>query len=378
MSQILTKLLTLSSFEIDSKAKVQNVINFYVRTISINENFRDLETYLSKWLIRKFAILGGFQMVFPNRSSVFVGSLIIFYVLYFGVIEPAVNPALYLNFHALMIVILGTVGITLIAYPFKKLADLADFIIFGVYLSGRKRNRTQFQMAIGLIEATEIYLKDPDISNIEFRNPFTKECFVALSKKELSTKQLMALLHNLKDSITDRYFDDAKTLSAISKFPPALGLLGASTGMIEMMQQVGAAGGTEQIGKAMATALVATFWGIAAANFVILPLSDLALRQAEEEQKIREFAIDVIYLIKEKYSRIHIFDFMLSKFPLKERIMLKDVIKEITLSNDPNSTEERSDQYLVENQEENKVVDEIDKTIAMEVYDFPKIVNRKK
>jgi chemotaxis protein MotA len=343
----------------------QNGANF---SSGLNNCCKITESFLrkvSEWTLK---ILGGFQMVLPNRSSVFLGSLIIFYVLYFGVIEPAVNPALYLNFHALMIVIFGTVGITLVSYPFKKLADLADFIIFGVYLSGRKRNRTQFQMAIELVEATESYFQQSNMSNFEFSHPFTKECFVALSKKKLSTKQLMALLHNLKDSITDRYFDDAKTLNAISKFPPALGLLGASTGMIEMMQQVGSAGGTEQIGKAMATALVATFWGIAGANFVILPLSDLALRQAEEEQKVREFVIDVIYLIKEKYSRIHIYDFMLSKFPLKERIMFKDVIKEIVLLDASDGKDETPDEHI----------NESDKTVALEVYDFQKVANRKK
>jgi chemotaxis protein MotA len=257
-----------------------------------------------------------------GRFSVLAGSLLIVFILYRGVIGPAVNPGLYMDQHALMLVILGTLAVSLVAFPLNRLKESVDFIIFGVYFP-RKKSQNLLTLARDLFESTEKFTESPALFFDESSDPFIKETLFLMNKKELSPDQFLELAHNLKDSIVSRYYEDAKLLTAIAKFPPALGLLGAATGMIEMMQQVGGTSGAQGIGKAMATALVATFWGIAIANFILLPLADLAQGKAEEETKKREFVIDFIYMFKKKYELNLIFDYVKSKLPLDQRLLFK-------------------------------------------------------
>src|SRR5690606_24892973 len=121
--------------------------------------------------------------------------------------------------------------------------------------------------------------------SFSFTHRFAREAFNLSKQEYLSEAQLKSLLLKRNEYFKLQYKDDARVLTALGKFPPAFGLLGATTGMIVMMTNLG----TDQskIGSAMAVALVATFWGIAVANLVILPMADYAFKNAEEDQRVR-------------------------------------------------------------------------------------------
>ena len=117
------------------------------------------------------------------------------------------------------------------------------------------------------------------------------------------------------------YQSDAKTLNALAKFPPAFGLLGASTGMITMMTNLGK-GGAETIGPAMAIALVATFWGIAVANLILLPLADFAAKAAQDDTHVREMIYEGLLLLKKKESQAYILQVVNGYLPIDSRYSL--------------------------------------------------------
>jgi chemotaxis protein MotA len=259
-----------------------------------------------------------------QRFSVWIGFSVIGYILY-GVISHSARPALYLDVHALMIVVLGTLGVSLVAFPIRKITDILDFVLMGVLF--KKRHKTKVEVITEILLAIEYFLQKKSVYELSFRSPFVKECFTFLEGAHMSPDNLSMILHERKNSVLSKYFDDAKTLVAVSKFPPALGLLGASTGMIEMMQQVGGAGGMAQIGKSMAVALVATFWGIAVANFIILPLSDLAMKEAEDESELRNMAIDTVFMLSKEYQLDTVLDYLVSKLSLKERVEMKSTFR---------------------------------------------------
>ena len=115
-----------------------------------------------------------------------------------------------------------------------------------------------------------------------------------------------------------QYLSDAKTLPGLSKFPPAFGLLGAVTGMIGMMGNLG--GGSDVIGRSMAVALVATFWGICLANVVLLPLSDYYKGLAEQDAFVRQIIIDGVLMVKRKEALPLIEEKMNSYLPPNKRL----------------------------------------------------------
>ncbi|MBX2996559.1 MAG: MotA/TolQ/ExbB proton channel family protein [Bdellovibrionaceae bacterium] len=229
-----------------------------------------------------------------NISSL-LGFAIAGLVLYFGVIHGAKDPSIFLDPHALILVIGGTLAATLIAYPMRQLKDLGQFLAYGVILK-RKIN------PLALIEDIRNSSKAMRTQGVGAgfhpgMHPFLAEGLNLLQKNYLSRVELEDVMHARRLVFKKKHLQDAKVLNAIAKYPPAFGLLGASTGMIAMMTNLGGPGGTSLIGASMAVALVATFWGIAAANFVLLPLADYAQRVIVVDQELRELIIEGVMMI---------------------------------------------------------------------------------
>lgn len=257
-----------------------------------------------------------------NLSSV-LGTVIICFVLFFGVLKGSKNPEIFLNAHALMLVLGGTLGVTLLAFPFRKLKEMLDFLIYGLFF--KKKTEDLFVVA-DLIRIAEEYRKDQHgfLSNYSVANPFLKEALKLLSKSALSYDDLLLIVKNRRDSFKKRYQEDHKMLLSISKFPPGLGLLGASSGMIEMMIGLNTSG-MDGIGAAMAVALVATFWGIAIANFVFLPLADYAARVASEDFFTRSLVVHGVSLIKRGTAPKIIAETLISQLPIRDQVYLRNI-----------------------------------------------------
>lgn len=234
-----------------------------------------------------------------NVSSI-LGFVIAGLVIQFGVLHGAKDASIFLDTHALILVVGGTLAASLIAFPVQQLFNLADFLYLGVLF---KRHVKTAGLVEQIRAAAHLYRRNPeDIKMAMADHPFLEEGFVLLRKNYLSTEELSAVLESRRLGFKRKYQQDAKVLNAIAKYPPAFGLLGASTGMIAMMTNLGGTGGTAAIGSAMAVALVATFWGIAAANFIFLPLADHAQRAFLKDQVLREMISEGLLMIKEGAS----------------------------------------------------------------------------
>ncbi len=265
-----------------------------------------------------------------NISSIF-GLSIIGSVLYFGVLRSAHTPMIFLDAHAIILVLGGTIGTALIGYPISKLLALIDFILFGVIF---KKKHSSVQIVNDLVSIS----LSPDCSFMDEKwrkthHPFLVESTRLMKQSTLNLEQKALVLHSRKEAFRKQYELEAKMLVAISKFPPALGLLGASTGMIEMMSGL-SDGGTAKMGAAMAVALVATFWGIALANLILLPLADYANRITTEDVHQRELIIEGLLLIHEGFTPYNLAHHLSSKLPIKERI-------QTNIPKDPNSATDR-------------------------------------
>ena len=96
--------------------------------------------------------------------------------------------------------------------------------------------------------------------------------------------------------------------------------------MIKMMMNLGT-GGAASIGAAMAIALTATFWGIAMANFIFLPLADYAFKLADEDLYLRSIIIDGVFQIKTGVPFPVIVETLCGKLPISERFQVLNQLK---------------------------------------------------
>src|ERR1700747_2603955 len=115
-----------------------------------------------------------------------------------------------------------------------------------------------------------------------------------------NAEDLDNILQNSIDGNKKRDHDDLKVWHTISRFPPAFGLLGATVGMISLLQTLGEPGAQDRVGPAMATALVATFYGLVCANLVFIPMAEKLQEVGAEDLVMRNLIKEGILLIQEK------------------------------------------------------------------------------
>ncbi len=258
-----------------------------------------------------------------NISS-WVGFFIAALVLVFGVFKTLPNPGLFFDSHALLLVCGGTLAAALISVRYKKLEELCSLFFYGLLL---KRTKPTLDHARELLLLSALTHNSKSIYiHFDLSHPFAREAFELAKKNYLEEDELKILLIKRNEFFKRSYQSDAKALNNLGKFPPAFGLLGATTGMIAMMTQLGR--NQDQIGQAMAIALIATFWGIALANLVLLPLADYAAKVAHEDQVTRQMIAEAIILIRKNYDPHLVGERLCTYLPPDMRRELKEVLRQ--------------------------------------------------
>jgi chemotaxis protein MotA len=258
------------------------------------------------------------------NSSVLIGLIACGTVVYFGIVHGMSAPTMLLNTHALILVMGGTVAITLFSYSMEKISEVWNFVMNGFFFKKTKKD-------VAMIEDLLVTVKNW-YSNTWYQNssnhPFVNDAFRILSESDITTADVQHILNARRDAVARKYFEDAKVLNNIAKYPPHLGLLGASSGMIQMMMGLGK-DGIAVIGAAMAVALTATLWGIFLNNFIFLPLSDSATKAAEDEMYIRNMIVEAAILIKKGCVEKVVTETVVSRLSAPQRIALKHKFKQL-------------------------------------------------
>ncbi len=107
-----------------------------------------------------------------------------------------------------------------------------------------------------------------------------------------------------------------KTFSSMGDAAPAFGMIGTLIGLVQMLANME---DPDQIGPAMAVALLTTLYGAILGNLVFLPIADkLALRSQEEERNRKLIIEGVMGILKGLNPRV-MEEFLQTFLPPKER-----------------------------------------------------------
>lgn len=88
----------------------------------------------------------------------------------------------------------------------------------------------------------------------------------------------------------------AKVFEGMGIYAPTLGIIGAVLGLISVMQNLTE---PDKLGAGIATAFVATIYGIASANLFFLPVANKLKASVEEDSRYREMLLEGIIGIAE-------------------------------------------------------------------------------
>ncbi|MBT4761196.1 MAG: hypothetical protein HOO06_05800 [Bdellovibrionaceae bacterium] len=242
-----------------------------------------------------------------------------------GVFTSTNNPMAFIDYHAGLIVFGGTIAVTAISFQFDKVL-LMIHVFFTRVVRGQKIKFTEIIKQL-MVLAEAYRTNDPNLKSLVDKTDdhFIKETMGILMDDFLDEKELEHILQLRAKTMNYRYMEDAKKFKAIGKFPPAMGLMGAVLGMIALLQTLGQPGAEENIGPAMAVALVATLYGIALSNLIILPIAENLMDGAREVQAKNLMVVEGIKLISKKKNNILVAEELNSYLLPKERLDRKNI-----------------------------------------------------
>jgi chemotaxis protein MotA len=109
---------------------------------------------------------------------------------------------------------------------------------------------------------------------------------------------------------------EASVFEAAGGFSPTMGVLGTVLGLITTLSKLNE---PEKLGESIATAFIATFYGIGFANLIWLPIGNKLKGKLEKEKRQKEMIIEGVLAIQQGESPKFVGDKLAVYLPEKDR-----------------------------------------------------------
>lgn len=228
-----------------------------------------------------------------------IGTLIGIGISFVGIItgylwEHGVLAAL-IQKSALAIVFGGTIGAVVLSFPTYELAKIPQAI--KMIFMNKKINEVEIiiKMADFSEKARKNGLLSLEQDAQEDKNDFVRKglALVVDGIDAETIKDIMVRETELKESI---YESAAKIFEAAGGFGPTMGVLGTVMGMVSILGSMEENPGG--LGSMIATAFIATMYGVASANVLWLPFASRIKSKAERERMVNDLVIEGLLSIQ--------------------------------------------------------------------------------
>jgi len=184
---------------------------------------------------------------------------------------------------AMMIVLGGTIGASVITTSIKTLTNIPSFLRYA--FKGESADLLQtIDNIVSLSEKARregILGLEKDMNKV--KDPFFRKALqLVIDGTEVTV--LKDILETEIAYIEDRHKKGILFFQKMGGFSPTLGIIGTVLGLIHTL---GSTSDASRMAEAIAGAFIATLWGVAMANLCYLPISDkLKMRHEEELAKL--------------------------------------------------------------------------------------------
>jgi chemotaxis protein MotA len=200
-----------------------------------------------------------------------------------------------LQLNAALIVLGGTIGAVMVQFP-PRVVLSAFLQLRDVFFDRSPHPETLLQNLLRYAyKARKDGILSLDAELAKIQDPFLKDSLMlaidGLKPAELRKMMELQLDYQAeKDERVPRVFD------AAGGFAPTIGIIGAVIGLIQVMQHLQ---DISAVGKGIATAFVATIYGVASANLLFLPCAGKLRIRMRERQVIQEMTLEAVVAIVE-------------------------------------------------------------------------------
>ncbi len=204
------------------------------------------------------------------------------------------NPMALIDVPSIVIVMGGTTGAVLTAFPLAKLLKVHTVIRKSVF-----NERPDIEGVIqDLVKFAEIARRE-GILSLENHIGDMKEEFVVRGVKMAvdgtDPELIRSIMETELDGIMERHIQGKLMLDQFGKYAPAFGMIGTLLGLIFML---GSMEDPSSIGPSMAVALITTLYGAVIANMFAGPLGDKLYSNDQEEVLLKTVVIAGVMAIQ--------------------------------------------------------------------------------
>ena len=126
------------------------------------------------------------------------------------------------------------------------------------------------------------------LEKVPVEDAFLKKA-VTLAADNRPPEVITAILQLEIDSLTERHKTGINIITNVGDDGPAFGMIGTLIGLVIMLQNL--SGGPEELGKAMAVAILTTFYGAVLANVFMLPVANKLKFYSENEALVMNIIV---------------------------------------------------------------------------------------
>jgi chemotaxis protein MotA len=194
-----------------------------------------------------------------------------------------------------LIVIGGTCGAVLLSFPFHEIRHALK-LFPQIYWSSDRDSRPLIDEIIGIATlARKEGVLAIETQKQSIRDPMFRRClqFVIDGFEPATVREI---LEAEIDASHQRDEAAARVFEAAGGYSPTIGILGAVLGLIHVLSMLN---DPSKIGEGIAVAFVATVYGVAFANLLLLPWGTRLRRLAEKRARFQELVMQGVLGIQE-------------------------------------------------------------------------------
>lgn len=232
-----------------------------------------------------------------------------------GALLEGSSVVAFVSLPAALIVLGGTFGATLASSSLETMRQVPD--LYRLAMSAEKPDfsaRVELLVSFANRARREGLLALEDEIN-DLDDDFTRKA-MQLVVDGTEPDLILQVLENEIDGTSARHSAGRALFEKAGGFAPTMGIIGTVMGLVHVLESLDK---PETLGPAISGAFIATFYGVASANVVFLPIANKLLQITQAETALRELTIEGVLAIQAGDNPRVVADKLLAFVPPAER-----------------------------------------------------------
>ncbi|MGE8721483.1 motility protein A [Leptospira terpstrae] len=189
----------------------------------------------------------------------------------------------FFHLPAMLLIVGGTLGATFASYSISQVTKAVKDTRFA--LSSRREKDLKLIFFRFWEKARKDGLLSLEDEAKKLDNPFLQKG-IQLIVDGSDPRTIEEILWEAHEEEEKNDLKSAKVFETAAGFSPTVGIIGTVLGLVTVLENLD--GGTKVLGQGIATAFIATFYGISFANLILLPISNQLKVVAKQESNERQ------------------------------------------------------------------------------------------